>query len=117
MKDFVIVLLIAICLVFAFLSARKHFKGKDGCCGGGGAYISKKKLSNVAEKRTVIVDGMTCENCAARVTRAINDMDGLAAKVNLRKKEVVVSMEKPVSNDVIRSAIEKAGYTVREIRS
>jgi len=64
----------------------------------------------------VKIEGMTCENCANRVEWAINDIDGLAAKVNLKKKEAVVSMEKDVADDVIKAAIEKAGYTVTEIK-
>ena len=43
-------------------------------------------------------------------------MDGVAGKVNLSKKQAIVSMEKEVSDDAIRVVIEKAGYTVVEIR-
>ncbi len=112
MQDFIIVAILALLLVIGISSTVKHFKGKSSCCGGGNTYISKKKLKKVIAKKSFIVEGMTCENCEARVTRAINDIDGLAAKVNLKKKEVVVSMEKEVSDDVIKAAIEKAGYEV-----
>lgn len=56
---------------------------------------------------------MTCENCKARVERYVNDMDGVVAKVNLKKKEVVVSTEKEISDEEIIAAITKAGYEVR----
>lgn len=116
MQDLIIIGIIAVLVIIGLCSTVKHFKGKSSCCGGGNTYISKKKLSNVIAKKTFIVEGMTCENCEARVTRAINDLDGLAAKVNLKKKEVVVSMEKEVSDDVIKVAIEKAGYEVAGVR-
>lgn len=114
MQDLIIILILVVILAIGVTSTIKHFKGKSGCCGSGNTYISKKKLKKVVAKKSFIVEGMTCENCVARVTRAINDMDGLAAKVNLKKKEVVVSMEKEISDEIICAAIEKAGYKVME---
>lgn len=116
MQDYIIIAIIAVLLIIGIFNTRKHFMNKSGCCGSSGTYISKKKLSKVVAKKTFIVEGMTCENCSARVQRAVNDMDGLAAKVNLKKKEVVVSMEKEVSDEIIKAAIEKAGYEVTAVR-
>ena len=42
-------------------------------------------------------------------------MDGVSAKVNLKRKTAVVSMEKDVQDEVIKKAIENAGYEVVEI--
>lgn len=112
MEDMIIVVILAILLVVGIYSTIKHFKGQSSCCGGGSTYIYQKKLKHVISKKIFIVEGMTCENCVARVTNAINDVDGLAAKVNLKKKEVVVSMEKEVDEAVIQAVIEKAGYKV-----
>lgn len=114
MEDFIIVVILAVLLVVGVYFTIKHFKGQSSCCGGGNTYISKKKLKKVIAKRTFLVEGMTCENCVARVTNAINDIEGLAAKVSLKKKEVVVSMEQEVDENIIRAAIEKAGYIVRK---
>lgn len=115
MENFIIIGILVVLLGIGISSAIKHFQGKSGCCGGGNTYISKKKLDHVIGKKTVMVEGMTCENCKARVTRAVNDMDGLSAKVNLRKKEVLILMEKEVSDETIKAAIEKAGYEVLKI--
>lgn len=116
MENLLILVILAALVLVGIIYAVRHFKGQGGCCGGGGAYISKKKLSHVIAQKTVIVEGMTCENCVARVTRAINDVDGLAAKVNLRKKEVCVSMERQFSEAELSALIEKAGYTAVEFR-
>ena len=116
MENLIIIVFIAVLLLVGLNSTRKHFKGKGGCCGGGGTYISKKKLAKVIAKKTVVIEGMTCENCQARVARVLNDIEGMAATVNLKKKEALVSMEKEISDEVIRAAIEKAGYNVVEIR-
>lgn len=112
MQDLMILGIIAVLVIIGLSSMLKRFKGKSSCCGGGNTYISKKKLNNVIAKKTFFVEGMTCENCVARVTRVINDIDGLSAKVNLKKKEVEVSMEKEVGDAVIKEIIEKAGYEV-----
>ena len=116
MENAIIIVIIVVLVWVGARSTVKHMKGQGSCCGGGGTYVSKKKLRNVTARKTALVEGMTCENCKARVERAINDLDGLAGQVNLRKKEVRISMERDVDDEVIRTAIEKAGYTVVEIR-
>lgn len=112
MQNLIIIGILAVLLVVGIIYTVNHFKGKSECCGGGNTYVSKKKLKNVIAKKTFIVEGMTCENCKARVERYINDMDGVVGKVNLKKKELVVSMEREVSDDEIKAAIIKAGYEV-----
>lgn len=113
MDNLIIIAIIAVLALIGVRSMVKHFKHESACCGGGGTYVSKKKLKKVIAKKTFIVEGMTCENCKARVERTINDMDGLLAKVNLKKKEVLVLMEKEVPDEEIVAAIEKAGYTIK----
>lgn len=116
MTDLIISIVIAALIVVGIIYTRKHFKHKSGCCGGGSDYVSKKKLKNVVAKKIFIVDGMTCEKCKARVERYLNDMSGVAATANVKKKEVTVSMEKQYSDDEITAVIEKAGYKVLEIK-
>lgn len=112
MQDFIIIAILVFVLIIGVLNTVKHFKNKSGCCGSGNTYVSKKKLKNVIATKTFIIEGMTCENCKARVERYINDMDGIVGKVNLKKKELVVSMEKEVSDEEIKAVITKAGYEV-----
>lgn len=116
MTDIIISLIIAALIVVGVLYTRKHFKHQSGCCGGGGTYVSKKKLKSAVAKKVFIVEGMTCENCKARVERFLNDMDGVAATANLKKKEVTVLMEKRYTDAEITAVIEKAGYKVQEIK-
>lgn len=61
----------------------------------------------------LVLNGIYCKN---RVEKSINDIDGAAAKVNLKKKETIVSLEKDVSDEQILAVVEKAGYTVVSIR-
>ena len=91
--------------------------GCKGCCGSSGDYKPrKKKLKNVIAAKVFVVDGMHCEKCANRVTEAVNDIPGVAGAVNLKKGIVTVSYEREVPDGQIRAAIERVGYTVKEIR-
>lgn len=112
MQDLIILGILAFVVVIGVVYTVNHFKGKSGCCGGGNTYISKKKLKKVIATKTFIVEGMSCENCVARVLRYVNDIDGVVGKINLRKKELRVSMDREVSDDEIKAAVTKAGYQV-----
>lgn len=117
MANIIIIAILAIFIVIGIRSSIKHFKGEGGCCGGGSSVKKKrKKLKSVIAKKTFIVEGMSCEHCKNRVETCINELDGVAAKVNLKKKEAVVSFEKEISDEQIKAVIEKAGYEVVEIR-
>lgn len=68
---------------------------------------------------TVDVEGMTCANCVAHVTEALEGVDGvLNVSIELRTGEA--SPVTLVSNDeldaqALRSAVDKAGYSVTAI--
>ena len=51
-----------------------------------------------------------------QVEKAINEIDDASAKVDLKKKEAVVSMAREVEDNEIIAAVKKAGYRVVEIR-
>lgn len=118
MENAIIVAVLVVLICIGIRSSIKHFKGEGGCCGGGSTTVKakRKKLKKVIAQKTVIIEGMSCEHCKNRVENRINEMDGAAAKVNLKKKEAVVSLEKEISDEQIRTIIEKAGYKVVEIR-
>ncbi|MGN0299218.1 MAG: heavy-metal-associated domain-containing protein [Lachnospiraceae bacterium] len=118
MADIIIIAVIVILVWIGIRQSITHFKGEGGCCGGSSTpvKVKRKKLRTIVAKKTVIVEGMTCEHCKNRVENSLNKIDGVAARVNLKKKEAVVSMEKEVSDEQIREAIEKAGYRVVKIQ-
>lgn len=117
MENIIIIGIIVILIILGVRSGMKHFKGEGGCCGGGSTPVKKqkKKLKTVVAKKTVLIEGMTCDHCKNWVEKSINEIDGAAAKVNLGKKEAIVSLEKEISDEQIRAAVEKAGYKVVEI--
>lgn len=113
MADVIIIVILVILIIIGISSTIKHFKGEGGCCGGGSSVkVKRKKLKQVVKQRIVIIEGMTCEHCKARVESRLNELGGVSAKVNLKRKTAVVSMEKDVQDEVIKKAIEDAGYEV-----
>lgn len=115
MENYIIIAILAVVVGLGAYSTVKHFKGQGGCCGGGDYKPKKKRLKNVRYQKTFQVEGMHCEHCKNRVEEIIGDMKGLAGTVNLKKGELTVFYAEDVSDDVIRSRIERAGYTVTEI--
>lgn len=66
--------------------------------------------------KTIQIEGMTCEHCAGRVEKALNAIEGVSAKVNLQAKTAEVNMQAPVTDDVLKKAVEDAGYEVKAIQ-
>lgn len=58
------------------------------------------------------VEGMTCQHCVGAVTRAIQEHDA-AAKVEIDLATGRVSVESNQSVDVLKAAIDEAGYTIK----
>lgn len=115
MTDLIIILIVVAVVGFGVYSAVKKRKEKASCCSGGTYKAKEKKLDSVSLKKTAVVEGMTCQHCVNRVMEAVNSIDGASGNVNLRKGTVVISMEQPMDDEIFRTAIEKAGYTVASI--
>lgn len=73
-------------------------------------------MKNIIGHKRVLIEGMTCEHCKNRVENALNSLEGVSAKVNLKKKTAVVSVEKEVEDMQIQKAVEQAGYKVIQIQ-
>lgn len=111
MTDIVIIIILVVLLLLGVRSTVKHFKGEGGCCGGGSTVKTKRKrLKQVVEKRTMRIEGMSCEYCKNRVERSLNALDGVAARVNLKKKTATILLEKDVSNGLLEQTVKQAGY-------
>ena len=111
MPNVIIVIILTIVVFIGLKESIKHFKGEGACCGGGSSKPKKKKLKGkVICTYTFHIDGMHCSNCANAVTRAINDIDGAAAKVSLNKKTAKVSCDREIDALAIEEAIRKRGY-------
>lgn len=63
----------------------------------------------------MLVEGMSCGHCSARVEEALNNIDGVKAEVNLKKKTAYVTLENEVSDETLKAAVENVGYSVTKI--
>lgn len=104
------------------------FKGEAACCDSGGCSGScsgcamkkaidinyKNRIKQIEKfelRRTIDVDGMTCDNCVFKVIRALEKVDGVKiAAASLEKQSAQVGLTENISDEVLREAINKAGY-------
>lgn len=64
------------------------------------------------EKKTYIIEGMTCSACANRVERVVKKLDGVdSAVVNFATEKLTVDIDnEKIKEEEIRAVVEKAGY-------
>ena len=65
-------------------------------------------------EKTVKIEGMMCAHCSGRVEKALNDLPGVTATVNLEAGTAVVTGD--VSAGGLTKAVTDAGYTVTGIQ-
>ena len=108
---------------------RAFFKIEAACCSEGncsgceGSCLTKKalddgyrarveKIERFPIHRTIDVDGMTCEKCIYKVVRALEKVNGVTiAAASLEKQSAQGGLKENISDEVLREAIQKAGYT------
>lgn len=67
-------------------------------------------------KKIMLVEGMSCNHCVMAVTNALKEIEGVSnVDINLENKEVEVSGDN-LSEEILKEAVEEAGYDVLEIR-
>ena len=63
-------------------------------------------------EKTMVIKGMSCGHCSARVEKVLNAIDGVEAKVDLESNSAKVTLTKEVSDDALRNAVDAVGYEV-----
>ena len=59
----------------------------------------------------LVIGGMTCASCAARVEKKLNRMAGVTATVNYATEKAHITAGADVSDDDLVGTVEKTGYT------
>ena len=68
-------------------------------------------------EKTLKIEGMVCGNCVKHVDKALREIQGVEqVEVSLEDKSATVQMGCTLSDDVLKAAIEDAGYQVVEIQ-
>ncbi|KOU45023.1 hypothetical protein ADK56_34335, partial [Streptomyces sp. MMG1522] len=63
----------------------------------------------------LIIGGMTCASCAARVEKKLNRMDGVTATVNYATEKARVTFGQGLKLGDLVATVEKTGYTARPV--
>lgn len=120
MGNYLILAALAVIVVLAIRSGRKHLKGEGGCCGGSADPINVEKKQLQGPKigeRIVHIQGMKCDNCRKQVEKQLDRLDGVAAEVNWKKGIAVLSLSREVSDNEIRQALAWTEYTITSIET
>jgi P-type Cu+ transporter len=63
------------------------------------------------EATTLVLEGMACASCAARIERGLNKLDGVEATVNFATQTAAVSYDpRLAAPEQLTAAVEKVGY-------
>lgn len=76
--------------------------------------IIKKEVDNM--EKTMLIEGMSCGHCSARVEKALNELDGVNATVDLDKKTAFIKLSKDINDEVLTKAVTDAGYEVVSVK-
>ncbi|WBP85072.1 heavy metal translocating P-type ATPase [Kitasatospora cathayae] len=63
------------------------------------------------EQVELLIGGMTCASCAARIEKRLNRMDGVSATVNYATEKAKVAYAAGIAPEDLVAEVEKAGYT------
>ena len=74
---------------------------------------SKTEKEVYVMERTLTIEGMMCQHCAAHVTKALNALPGVTATVDLDAKTATVTGS--ADDAALKKAVEDAGYQVTTI--
>jgi Cu2+-exporting ATPase len=68
-------------------------------------------------EKTMVIEGMMCPHCEARVRKTLEGMDGVEkAVVSHESGTAVITFTKDIDNETLKSTIEAQGYPVLEIK-
>ncbi len=79
--------------------------------------IKAKKKEKQAMTKTMVIEGLMCPHCEARVKKILEGIEGVAsAEVSFKSGTATVTLAKPVGDNLLKAAVEAENYPVKEIR-
>lgn len=65
-------------------------------------------------KKTIKVEGMSCNHCKMRVEKALSAIPGVtSAVVNLEAKTAEITSDKEIEDKTLATAVEDAGFVMQ----
>ena len=122
MDTLITILIVAVIAVLVIAGLKEtiiHAKGEGACCGGGNTASDDEPTvilsGKIVTRMNVYIDGMHCMNCKNSVTRSLQKLDQVSAKVDLKKNMAYVESTRNVGDDEITFAIERLDFNVTRI--
>ena len=72
--------------------------------------IIKEQEEEPQMVKTMQVIGMMCKHCVAHVSKALNDLPGVTAEVDLNQGRALITTDGAVSDEQMIEAVKEAGY-------
>ena len=67
--------------------------------------------------KTLKIEGMMCGHCEMHTKKALESLDGVTkAEVSHKTGTAVMTLEKDVSDDILKQAVADQGYKVTDIQ-
>ena len=67
--------------------------------------------------KIMVIEGMSCGHCSARVEKVLNAIEGVEAKVDLKAKTATVTLSSDITDEALKTAVENAGYEVISVKN
>lgn len=117
MATMIIIVILLGLVICALRNSLMHFKGHGGCCGKNDETESKEKSLVFPQLGTISVriEGMHCLGCVHKVKKALNQIDGVSAQVDLGSHKALISYDRPIDIQEIHHVIENVGYKIKSI--
>lgn len=109
--------IVAIVVVVSIIGTMRRIKYGSACCGEKETAPSKVKVrdknkKNYPYKYIVGVDGMHCSGCVRKIENEFNKGDGMWARADLEKRQVVLLSKRDVEPSEARNIVSDAGFTM-----
>lgn len=70
-----------------------------------------------SKRKIINIEGMTCEHCAKKVKDKLENLiDVSKVKVDLNKKQAIVSYDNTLDELLLTNTVEEIGFTVTGIK-
>ena len=107
--------LLSLAAILALWRVIRRFRRGSACCGEREKTVrrtgpARGRLGGAPYAAEIEIQGMTCENCARKIENALNELDGVRARVNYPERRATLRSSRPGMEAQARAKIREAGY-------
>ncbi|MDX8403483.1 MAG: heavy-metal-associated domain-containing protein [Mariprofundaceae bacterium] len=81
-----------------------------------GAFPNSMAWAEEMTTAVIQVDGLSCPFCTYGLEKQLKKVDGVeSVSINMKDGKAIITMQQHVDDNRLRQAVEKAGFTARNI--